>query len=114
MYSRNLEDDVKDDVSGYFKRFLVSLMTGNRQENQPPDFNRAAQQARELYEAGERRLGTNEIVFNQIFATESFAQLRLVFDEYYKLTRHPIENAIRSEMSTSVEQAFLTFSKSPI
>jgi len=45
-YSRNLEEDVKDDVSGYFKRFLVSLMAANRQENQPPDHNRAMQQAR--------------------------------------------------------------------
>ncbi len=46
MYNRHLEEDVKDDVSGYFKRFLVSLMAANRNENQPPDFNRAAQQAR--------------------------------------------------------------------
>lgn len=46
MFNRNLEEDVKDDVSGYFKRFLVSLMAANRNENQPPDYNRAAQQAR--------------------------------------------------------------------
>lgn len=110
-YNRNLEEDVKDDVSGYFKRFLVSLMAANRQEHQPPDYNRAAQQARELYDAGERHLGTNEIVFNRMFAVESYAQLRLIFEEYQKLTRHPIENAIKSEMSTSVEQAFLTLSK---
>jgi hypothetical protein len=62
----------------------------------------------ELYDAGERRLGTNEVVFNRIFASESYAHLRLVFDEYYKLTRHQIEHAIKSEMSTSVERAFLT------
>lgn len=110
MYSRNLEEDVKGDVSGYFKRFLVSLLAANRQESQPPDFNRAAQLARELYQGGERRLGTDEMVFNRIFAMESYAQLRLVFDEYQKLTGHPIESAIKSEMSTSVEQAFLTLS----
>lgn len=46
MFRRNLEEDVKDDVSGYFKRFLVSLMAANRQEHHPPDYNRAAQQAR--------------------------------------------------------------------
>lgn len=110
MYNRNLEEDVKDDVSGYFKRLLVSLMAANRQEHQPADYNRAVQLARELYDAGERRIGTNEMVFNRIFATESYAQLRLVFDEYQKLTRHPIENAVRSEMSSSVEQAYLTLS----
>lgn len=46
MYNRNLEEDVKDDVSGYFKRLLVSLMTGNRLENQPADYNKAIQQAK--------------------------------------------------------------------
>ena len=66
---------------------------------------------KELYDAGEKRLGTNEMVFNRILATENFAHLRLVFDEYQKLTRHPIEHAIRNEMSTSVQQAFLTVSK---
>ncbi len=46
LFKRNLEEDVKDDVSGYFKRFLVSLMATHRQENMPPDMARAAQQAR--------------------------------------------------------------------
>lgn len=45
MFRRNLEDDVKDDVSGYFKRFLISLMTGHRSEA-PADYQKAVQQAR--------------------------------------------------------------------
>lgn len=48
------------------------------------------------------------VVFNRIFASESFDQLRMVFDEYYKLTGRQIEQALRNEMSTSVERAFLT------
>lgn len=44
MYNRNIEDDVKDDLSGYFKRFLISLMSGNRL-NSPPDPHKAVQQA---------------------------------------------------------------------
>jgi len=55
-------------------------------------------------------LGTNEVVFNRIFALESFAQLRMVFEEYQKI-KGPIENAIRNEMSSSVEKAFLAVSK---
>ena len=57
--------------------------------------------------AGEKRLGTNEVVFNRIFASESFGQLKLVFEEYYKLTGHDIEKAVKSEMSGDVERAFL-------
>jgi hypothetical protein len=43
----------------------------------------------------------------RIFAGESFPHLRLVFDEYKKITGHDIETAIRREMSTSVQRAFL-------
>jgi annexin A7/11 len=56
-------------------------------------------------------MGTNEEVFNRIFSLESYAQLRLVFEEYQKLTNHPIEMAIESEMSGSVKRAYLTTSK---
>lgn len=52
-------------------------------------------------------MGTDEVKFNQIFASESNPQLRLVFDEYQRLTGHPIEKAIKSEMSGDVERAFL-------
>ena len=45
QFGRNMEDDVRDDVSGYFKRFLVSLMAGHRL-NDPPNQAKAAQQAR--------------------------------------------------------------------
>jgi annexin A7/11 len=64
-----------------------------------------------LYAAGEGRLGTNEVEFNRIFSLESYAQLRLVFAEYQKNTRHSIEKAINSEMSSSVKNAFLTLGK---
>lgn len=110
MYKKDIEKEVRSDVSGYFQRLLVSLMNANR-STAPPDPARAAQQARELHKAGEKRMGTDEVKFNQIFAAESFPQLRLVFDEYQKLTGHPIEKAIKSEMSGDVERAFLAIAK---
>jgi annexin A7/11 len=110
MYGRELEHEVGSDASGYFKRFLVSLITANRSEN-PADPQRAAQLANELYSAGEKRLGTNEMVFNRIFAAESFAQLRLVFDEYYRISGKDIESSLKSEMSGDVERAFLAVAR---
>lgn len=107
MYGRDLENELRGDVSGYFQRFLVSLLTANRAENVAPDYARAQQQAKELYAAGEKQMGTNEVTFNRIFATESMAQLKLIFEEYYKLTGHDIDKAIKKEMSGDVERAFL-------
>jgi annexin A7/11 len=60
-----------------------------------------------LYEAGEKKVGTNEVAFNRIFATESFPHLKAVFEEYQRITGHDLEKAIKSEMSGSVEKAFL-------
>ncbi len=60
-----------------------------------------------MYEAGANRMGTDEGKFKRIFADESYPHLRLVFEEYRKLTGKDIESAIKSEMSGDVENAFL-------
>ena len=56
-------------------------------------------------------MGTDEVMFNRIFAVESFEHLKLVCDEYRNLTGKDIEQAIKSEMSGSVESAFLAVGK---
>ena len=105
MYHKDLEREVGGDVSGYFKRLMVSLAAAHRSDN-PPDYARAAQQANDLYTAGAKSFGTDEVTFNRIFASESFPHLKLVFEEYYKKTGQDIEKAIKSEMSGNVEKAF--------
>jgi annexin A7/11 len=106
LFGKDLEKELRGESSGYFKRFLTSLSTAHR-SNAPADMNKAQQQAKELYEAGAKRAGTNEVTFNRIFAAESFEQLRATFDCYQRLTGHDIEKAIKSEMSGDVERAFL-------
>ncbi|KIH54057.1 Annexin [Ancylostoma duodenale] len=69
----------------HFQRLLVSLCAGGRDESNFTDGLRANQDARKLYSAGERRLGTDESCFNQILASQNFNQLRLVFAEYEKV-----------------------------
>ena len=48
---------------------------------------KAKREAMELYQAGEKKWGTDESKFNQIIAVRSFPQLRATFDEYVKVKK---------------------------
>ncbi|CAH8513652.1 unnamed protein product [Schistosoma turkestanicum] len=105
---RSLEKDIKDETSGYFKRILVALVQGDRDENPNVDECRARRDAEELYKAGEQRWGTDESKFIQIIGNRSYAHLRRVFAHYTTLGRRDIESALKSEMSGDLLRAMLT------
>jgi hypothetical protein len=107
IYSRDLEKDVMSETSGLFRRLLVSMSTGNRMENTGVDINKAKQDAQELYQAGERKIGTDESKFNSILCSQSYEQLRAVFQEYKALSKKGLDQVIKSEMSGDLENALL-------
>ena len=99
MHKRNLIKDVESETSGSFRRLLVSLLQGNRSENTQPNPTECAELAKQLYEAGEKKWGTDESVFKKIFATKSPMEFVLIAKSYHKLTGHTILQAIESEFS---------------
>lgn len=103
---RNLEADIESETSGHFKRILVSLAQGNRDESHTVDQAAARRDANVLYEAGEKNLGTDESQFNAILGSKSIAYLRAVFREYANISRS-IEDAIKSEMSGNLRDSYL-------
>jgi annexin A7/11 len=106
-FSRDLEKDLMNETSGHFKRLVVSLATANRMENQPVDIEKAKRDAMELYQAGEKILGTDESKFNQILCSQGYDQLRLVFQEYRKISSRGLDQAIKNEMSGDLEKGML-------
>jgi hypothetical protein len=58
LYQRDLEKDLISETSGNFKRLLVALVQANRPPyDSPVDPQRCRDDARRLYEAGEKRWG---------------------------------------------------------
>uniref|UniRef100_A0A8C7CUX5 Annexin n=1 Tax=Oncorhynchus kisutch TaxID=8019 RepID=A0A8C7CUX5_ONCKI len=73
---KSLEDAISGDTSGHFRRLLISLAQGNRDERETVDISVAKQDAQALYAAGENKVGTDESKFNAILCARSKPHLR--------------------------------------
>jgi len=113
-FGKNLEDDISGDTSGDFKRLLISLVQGNRDESAPTSLANAATDAQALYKAGEGKIGTDESKFNEILATRSFPQLALIYDEYKKISKKTLVQAIDSEFSGWVKDGLIAVVKAAV
>ncbi|XP_028991095.1 annexin A4-like [Betta splendens] len=110
-YGKKLEDAIASDTSGHFRRLLVSLCQGSRDEREQVDISLAKQDAQKLYAAGENKLGTDESQFNAILCARSKPHLRAVFHEYQQMCGKDIEKSICREMSGHLEDGMVAVVK---
>ncbi|VDM01765.1 unnamed protein product, partial [Schistocephalus solidus] len=94
---RNLEKDVAGDTSGDYKRVLVALLQGQREE-QTAKANVVAD-CEALYTAGEGKMGTDESVFVRILANRSHGHIREINKVYSAAMGHDLIKAIKKETS---------------
>ncbi|XP_076253639.1 annexin B11-like isoform X3 [Rhynchophorus ferrugineus] len=112
LYFKDLEEDLIGDTSGTFKRLMVSLCNACRDESMMVNPETARADAQALLRAGELQLGTDESTFNMVLCQRNWAQLQLIFQEYYNLTGHDIEQAIKNEFSGNSEDGLLAIIRS--
>nr|XP_020450770.1 annexin A6 isoform X2 [Monopterus albus] len=106
-YGRDMEEDIIADTSGHFKKMLVVLLQGTRDESGVVDADLVDQDAQDLYTAGEAQWGTDEAKFITILGNRSVTHLRMVFDAYEKIAEKSIEDSIKSELSGDFERLML-------
>lgn len=68
-HGKKLEDSIISETSGNLKRLLVSLLQANRPEGNTIDRRKARNDAKALFEAGEKKFGTDESRFNVILCS---------------------------------------------
>ena len=107
-YKRNLEDDIKSETHGTLQHLLIALLQGKRSFNPNPDQARCAAIAKEIFDAGEAKLGTDESVFNKYFVSLSPIEMACVAQHYHKLTGHTILEAIDKEFHGDSKKALRT------
>ncbi|KAL3316601.1 Annexin A6 [Cichlidogyrus casuarinus] len=111
MYNKSLEETVTSDTSGHFRRVLVSLLQANRSEAKEFSREAAIRDAESLLAAGEKKQGTDESKFVEVIMSNSYPHLRAVFEEYEKMSKNTMEEALKKEMSGHLLRAFLTIGK---
>lgn len=100
MYpGRTLINDIDGDTSGTFKKILLSLLQANRKTSKDLNEAECEKYAKMLYEAGEKKIGTDENIFVNIFTKNSSIEIMSIAQFYYKLTSHTLLQAVESEFS---------------
>lgn len=103
-----LDHDIERNASGDHKKILLAYVSTPRHEG--PEVNRemAENDAKVLYKAGEKKLGTDEKTFVQIFSQRNAAQLAAINHFYHANYGHSLKKAIKNETSGNFAHALLT------
>jgi len=111
--SFSLEHTVKSETSGDFKKVLEKLLEGRRMTYAHMNPMEAEQVAKELYDAGERRFGTNDSFFIRIFTTYPPEFLQLVDAHYTRRYGHSLRTAVEKETSGDYKSSLLALMTNP-
>uniref|UniRef100_A0AAR2JES9 Annexin n=1 Tax=Pygocentrus nattereri TaxID=42514 RepID=A0AAR2JES9_PYGNA len=110
-FKKELEDDIKSDTNGDFRNALLALCKAARSEEREANEEQADKDAKALYEAGEKRKGTDCTVFIDILTSRSAAQLRKVFQLYSKYSKVDVAKAVDLELKGDIENLLVAVGK---
>ncbi|MEE6519406.1 hypothetical protein FKM82_031204 [Ascaphus truei] len=87
---------------------MVALAKGKRQEESSVvDYEKIDQDARELYEAGVKKKGTDVGKWITIMTERSPCHLQKVFDRYKSYSPYDMQESIKKEVKGDLENAFV-------
>ncbi|CAG8950709.1 hypothetical protein HYFRA_00002919 [Hymenoscyphus fraxineus] len=107
-YRRNLDSDVKGDLSMKTERHFLMVLAANRNEESTPVIPQQIDaDVQELYKATEGKMGTDELMVCNILTNRSDAQIGAIAHTYQQKFRRDLASVIKSEFSGHMEMALL-------
>lgn len=106
LFGKRLEQGIREDQNGNFKKLLMILSAGNRDESTTIDLNDARSQANELNKFFSKTQ-TDEKSIIELLCMKSFAQISLINDEFKKLTGDYLEKAVKKNISDNLKDALI-------
>ncbi|KAM4109021.1 hypothetical protein ACB094_03G089900 [Castanea mollissima] len=101
-------EDIEYQASGDLKKLLLAYIRTPRYEGPEVDKLMVEKDAKALFKAGEKKLGTDENTFIQIFSGRSRAQLAAIDSAYHNFYGNSLQKAVKKETSGNFEFALLT------
>ncbi|KAK6931687.1 Annexin repeat [Dillenia turbinata] len=108
LYGAYLEHAIEFSTDGDHKKLLLAYLCTPRYEGPEVDRTMVEMDAKALYKAGEKRLGTDERTFRMIFSERSRAHMAAVSAAYSMTYGNSLEKAVKSETSGLFEFALLS------
>ncbi|XP_043095640.1 annexin A3-like [Puntigrus tetrazona] len=108
---KTLTQNLKSEVSGHFGKAIIMLAEGARDESTNVNVDKAREDAKALYQAGEKRLGTDESKFIEILCKRSIPHLRQTILEYKNISGKTLQKSIEKEMSGKLEDLLVAIVK---
>ncbi|MEQ2269318.1 hypothetical protein XENORESO_002952 [Xenotaenia resolanae] len=108
---KQLTAQLKSEVSGDFSTALTILAEGKRDNSNTVDVGKAKEDAKTLYNAGEKKWGTDESKFIEILCQRSVPQLRQTLIEYKNISGKTLQQSIEGEMCGELEELLVAVVK---
>ena len=107
-YHRNLEADVRADLSAKTERLFAMILAATRAEESVPVYPQATEQdVMDLHRATEAKMGTDQLIVCQILSSRSDGQLRAIAQVYEAKFRIPLEKVLDKEFAGHMRNALI-------
>ncbi|WCJ42154.1 annexin 5 [Euphorbia peplus] len=107
-FGAHMENDIETQTFDDHKKLLLAYVSIPRYEGREVDHEMVQNDAKALYKAGEKKLGTDEKIFIRIFSERSAAHLVAVNHAYHNIYGNSLEKVVKSETSGYFRHALLT------